>query len=147
MSEQQHFREDLEACRERLAKIGPGWVGPLESPAGLLRAERPGSEKHEQASLTPEGLLDAVASREAAISTGMHSRPVIVTGLASTQTFRPDSRASDTKRKIKAGEPNTLVQKDGQGRKIYRHSLHVSEGVTHLGSDKSDLNPRAQNRP
>lgn len=85
-----HPKEELDRLRDRLSKIGPaGWF-VAEGPEGLLRAERLGSsDKHEQAAMRPEALIDAVTQREAQIEAGnVGSRPPVVTGLGSTATYQ-----------------------------------------------------------
>jgi hypothetical protein len=81
-----HDRDELDDLQARLTEIGPepGWF--LATGAeGLLRAERPGTQRFEVASMTPRGLLEAVEKREREIASGnAGARSQVVTGLGST---------------------------------------------------------------
>jgi len=74
-----HSRQEQEALRADLRDLG--WTLAV-GPGDLLRAERGGTLRWEQAALTPDGLLAAVQAAEERITT---TTPVAVaTGLQST---------------------------------------------------------------
>jgi hypothetical protein len=61
-------RKEERELRDKLASIGPGWVLSFISyGGGALRAERAGTTRYEQATLTAEALLAVVTEAEARI--------------------------------------------------------------------------------
>jgi hypothetical protein len=76
--------EQRDALTRELRAIGPGWIYSVGT-GGLHRAERVGTHRHEQGSLTARGLVAAVRERELAINPD----PVpVATGAVSTQDRR-----------------------------------------------------------
>lgn len=86
-----HDAAELQELEVNLADLG--WTLFASDPSGLLRAERGGTFRHEQAGMTPAALLAAVEAAEARLEANLeraNSAGVAVqVGLASTTSHQP----------------------------------------------------------
>jgi len=67
MTGDEHDPEALRQLERDLSEVGPSWTLAV-GPERLLRAERGGTLRCEQAAMTPEGLLEAVKAAEARVT-------------------------------------------------------------------------------
>lgn len=89
-----HDQAELLELEAKLAHIGPGWTLFASDPQGLLRAERPGTFRHQECATTPPTLLELVRQAEdrleqnrARVEAAGASKVQI--GLANTSSHRP----------------------------------------------------------
>lgn len=94
MSEQRRYDEaerltddEVDQLQASLTEIGP-WLYVGQGTSGIHRAERAGTHRYEQASLTARGLIEAVRKREAELVSREPEVVPVATGVTTTVNMK-----------------------------------------------------------